>query len=81
MLVDFHPFTYWTAVPWPSYASPDQWNRAVDAYNSWLNFYVGPWLQTWAWADSRDPGKIGVAFKYDQDRMIFVLAWSIVRED
>ena len=76
MLIDLHPFVYKTAIPWPSYARPDQWQQAVDQYNSWLRLYVGPWLQTWAWTDSLDPDKVGVAFKYDQDRMIFVLAWS-----
>jgi hypothetical protein len=81
MLIDLHPFVYKTAIPWPSYARPDQWQQAVDQYNSWLRLYVGPWLQTWAWSDSRDPDKIGVAFKYDQDRMIFVLAWSGLDSD
>ena len=81
MLVDLHPFVYKTAIAWPSYANPDQWQMAVDQYNQWLKLYVGPWLQTWAWSDSRDPDKIGVAFKYDQDRMIFVLAWSGIDSD
>ena len=76
MLIDLHPFVYKTAVPWPLYASPDHWQQAVDQYNAWLRMYVGPWLHTWAWSDSYDPNKIGVAFKYDQDRMIFVLAWA-----
>jgi hypothetical protein len=76
MLIDLHPFVYTTAIPWPSYARPDHWQQAVDAYNQWLTAYVGPWLRAWAWTDSHDPDRIGVAFKYDQDRMIFVLAWT-----
>lgn len=79
MLIDLHPFAYVAQVPWPVYASPDHWHEAVDAYNAWLKLYVGPWLQTWAWSDSYDPNKIGVAFKYDQDRMVFVLAWSTTK--
>lgn len=77
MLVDLHYFTHRAAVPWPT-ASDMQidWVQGVRTIESWLNNNVGQHLLNWAWDDSNNTYYLGVAFKWDQDRLLFVLAWS-----
>jgi hypothetical protein len=77
MLVDLHCFTHRASVSWPEAASLQaDWVYRVCVIESWLNGNVGQRLTNWAWDDSNNNFCIGVAFKWDQDRLLFVLAWS-----
>lgn len=72
MLWDRHWFLYRAQIPWPH----DNWPEAVTLVESWLNHSVGSHYQVWAWDDSGSSQRIGVAFRWDQDRLLFVLAWQ-----
>jgi hypothetical protein len=77
MLVDLHYFTHCAAVPWPNLSNSQvDWINGVRTIESWLNDNIGHRLLNWAWDDSKNNCYIGVAFKWDQDRLLFVLAWS-----
>ena len=77
MLIDWHGFEYHASVPWPVLdQSQTDWIQSLDLIQCWLQDRVGGHYRTWAWNDSGDPGKIGVAFRWDRDRSLFVLAWG-----
>lgn len=78
MLIDHHDFPYSAVVPWPC---PEMnhvvdWIYGVESIESWLNTNVGHHYQHWAWNDSQASSKIGVAFRYDRDRCLFLLTWD-----
>jgi len=77
MLIDHHGFLYHAAVPWP-FLDEDQmdWEAGVRNIETWLHCHVGSWMQHWAWADSAENSKIGVAFRWDQDRLLFLISWN-----
>ena len=77
MLVDYHAFEYRASVPWPR-ASAQQidWELGVRTIESWLTGHVGARLHKWAWNDSGEIYQIGVGFRWEQDRLLFVLAWG-----
>jgi len=76
-LLDCHPFCYTVSVPWPVVDSeqPD-WDLGVHLIESWLDACVGRRLTTWAWTDSADTYQLGVGFRWQQDRTLFVLRWG-----
>ena len=76
MLPEKHFFQHRASVPWP-YLDQDQldWERGVTTIESWLNERVGGHLTQWAWDRSDHPYYIGVGFRWDQDRMLFLLRW------
>jgi hypothetical protein len=77
MLVDRHAFVYTATVPWPAGIVPQlDWIQGVELVESWLQTHVGKHYVTWAWNDSKSSYQLGVAFKWDQDRSIFVLTWA-----
>jgi len=77
MLLDKHPFQYCATVPWPVVNEPQiDWVQGIQVVESWLNNHVGPRLKHWAWHDSQQMYHVGVAFKWDQDRLLFVIAWT-----
>lgn len=79
MLIDHHPFVYHASVPWPRLGiDKDQidWIQAINDIEHWLVDHVGHRLQTWAWNDSNAGSMIGVGFRWDQHRLLFVLTWS-----
>lgn len=77
MLIDHHGFKYHAAVPWPCLDRPQRdWVNDIDTIQTWLQDRVGGHYRVWAWNDSGDPGKIGVAFRWDHDRSLFVLVWG-----
>lgn len=76
MLVDHHGFVYSTAVPWPCHNDQMDWEVGIREIKDWLNENVGPWMQQWAWSDSHESSRIGVAFRWDSDRTLFVLVWG-----
>lgn len=77
MLIDWHVFEHRASVPWPNLNQAQlDWVAGIDTIESWLKDRVGGHYRVWAWSDSGDPGRIGVAFRWDQDRSLFVLAWA-----
>lgn len=77
MLLDRHPFQYCATVPWPSLGQEQlDWILGIQTVENWLNDRIGPRLIHWAWNDSQQMYHVGVAFKRDQDRLLFVIAWT-----
>lgn len=76
MLVDHHRFVYVAAVPWPHWEDQMDWEIGIREIQIWLTGNVGPWMQRWAWSDSQSSSQIGVAFRWDPDRTLFVLTWG-----
>ena len=79
MLIDYHhPFVYHAAVPWPRFDGDPQidWTKGIAEIEYWLINHIGQRFQTWAWSDSHSGGKIGVGFRWDQHRSLFILTWS-----
>ena len=77
MLVDWHKFPYHATVPWPIENSYQvDWVESLVTLEDWLKQCVGARYATWAYADCSILYNIGVAFKWDQDRTLFVMTWS-----
>jgi len=78
MLVDSHTFQYPAQIPWPIYNSTQiDWIEGLFAIETWLRECVGPRYAQWAYNDCSELYNIGVAFKWNQDRTLFVLTWSV----
>jgi len=73
MLVDYHQFAHSATIPWP--CADRDWQQGVRHVESWLQSHVGSRLKVWAWHDSGQSQCLGVAFRWDQDRLLFVLTW------
>lgn len=76
MLVDRHGFLYTASIPWPHGSRVNAWQEGVHLIDTWLNSHVGVRLCHWAWTDSGSSYQIGVAFKWDCDRLLFLMTWS-----
>jgi hypothetical protein len=77
MLVDCHAFQYHAQIPWPSIQSDQMdWINGLLLIEDWLRESIGPRYTRWAYHDCPALYNIGIAFKWDQDRTLFVLAWS-----
>jgi hypothetical protein len=77
MLIDRHYFQYTANVPWPKMLSEQlDWISGINCVEQWLNSYIGSHYIRWAWHDSEFSYHIGVAFKLDSDRSLFVLTWA-----
>lgn len=77
MIIDWHTFQYQTAVPWPTvYYQPLTWDEGLCLVEDWLKVCVGPRYKQWAYTDSGESYYIGVAFKWEYDKTLFVLTWS-----
>jgi hypothetical protein len=77
MLVDRHTFQYHAQIPWPVQDSAQiDWIQGLLIIEDWLRECVGPRYANWAYNDCHALYNIGVAFKWDQDRTLFVLTWS-----
>jgi hypothetical protein len=77
MLIDIHQFVYTATVPWPYRSDPQQdWIGGIYLVQFWLEQNVGQHHACWAWDDSGHNYRVGVAFRWDRDRSLFVLAWS-----
>jgi len=77
MLVDWHRFPYNAIIPWPNHEYQQDWVNSLIVVEDWLKQCVGSRYTTWAYADCDILYNIGVAFKWDQDRTLFVLTWSV----
>jgi hypothetical protein len=77
MLVDWHRFPYHATIPWPIYDSDQyDWVESLITVEDWLKQCVGARYATWAYNDCDILYNIGIAFKWDQDRTLFVMTWS-----
>ena len=77
MYVDRHHFQYTARVPWPKGTSDQiDWVAGIECVENWLNSRIGSHYIKWAWHDSEFTYHIGVAFKWDYDRSLFVLTWA-----
>lgn len=77
MLVDWHRFQYHATIPWPM--SDDRqadWIQGISLIEDWLRQRVGPRYATWAYDDCNILNNIGVAFRWDTHRTLFVLTWT-----
>lgn len=76
-LMDLHPFRYTAQVPWPTIDSDQvDWDLGVHLVEKWLTQNVGSRLSTWAWDDSGDNYLLGVGFRWEQHKTLFVLRWK-----
>jgi hypothetical protein len=77
MLVDLHHFQYHAQIPWPISSNTQvDWVESLLHIEDWLRQCIGPRYTRWAYHDCPALYNIGIAFKWDQDRTLFVLAWS-----
>jgi hypothetical protein len=77
MLWDLHCFQYRAAVPCPQDLLGDaDWHHGVDAIEHWLRQRVGSHYESWAWDDPGRLHRIGVAFRWDRDRTLFLICWQ-----
>jgi hypothetical protein len=77
MLIDRHGFVYTASVPWPDeIVATSNWHHGIKIFDNWLRDHVGTRLSDWAWTDSGNSLNVGVAFRWDQDRLLFVMIWS-----
>jgi len=65
-------------VPWPG--KPDNlqvdWVWGIEQIEDWLQQCIGSRHHLWAWDDCPITYNLGVAFKWNKDRTLFVLTWS-----
>ena len=72
-----HNFNYVADVDWPrTELAQMDWITGIHEVESWLLSYTGPKYSRWTWATAREVYHIGVAFKYDKHRTLFLLTWS-----
>ena len=78
MLIDRHFFKYHATVPWPVTECGPQinWVAGVELLEIWLQDNVGTRPCVWAWNDGQSCYQIGVAFKWEQHRSLFLLKWA-----
>lgn len=78
MLIDWHTFEFHASVPWPHVSNNSEilWSNGVREIECWLSQRVGERYVTWAWTNSQHNYHIGVAFRWDQDRLMFVTTWT-----
>jgi len=78
MLIDQHFFQYAASVSWPAVDNNQQlnWVAGVEILEHWLQTNVGKRPSVWAWHDGQSCYRIGVAFRWEQDRTLFLLRWT-----
>jgi hypothetical protein len=77
MLIDFPRFDHPASVPWPNRDSAQlDWIAGIQEIESWLRGNVGSHHVAWHWTDSGASHLIGVSFRWNQDRTLFVLTWG-----
>ncbi len=82
-LIDFPTpyFPHLAVAPWPIITrAPGQvdWVDSIDTMEQWLERFVGPHLQRWAYATTQEQQywQACIAFNRAQDRTLFVLRWA-----
>lgn len=77
MLKDWHTFPYCASVPWPTFgAAQIDWVHSIQEIEHWLNRRIGPHWAHWAWDQAVHQYQIGVAFRQERDRLLFVMTWN-----
>lgn len=77
MLIEHSQFDHYASVPWPSMDQHQlDWIYGVEQIERWLLQNVGSHFANWTWADSGGCYRIGVGFRRDQDKFLFVLVWA-----
>ena len=77
MLIDYHQFAYQARVPWPQPQEPQvNWIYGIETIEYWLRHNVGSRWCNWAWCDSDQAQRVGVAFRRQQDCCLFILTWD-----
>lgn len=77
MLVDWHKFQFHATVPWPMPATTQvDWVQGLYSVEEWLKQCIGPRYSVWAYDDCEIMYNIGVAFRWDEHRTLFMLTWS-----
>jgi len=72
-----HNFTYTADIDWPrTELAQMDWITGIQQVEEWLVNYTGPKYSHWTWHTAREIYHIGVAFKYDRHKMLFLLYWS-----
>jgi hypothetical protein len=79
-LPELHSFQYRAWAPWPLADQAQQdWVSSLERVDDWLVRCVGPHHSHWAWdrVDLAQQGNyLGVAFRWDKHRTLFLLRWS-----
>jgi len=74
---DIHGFEFIADVAWPGVIGEQlDWVSGVMDVEQWLLNYTGPKYERWAWHRATECYHIGVAFKYDKHRTLFLLNWN-----
>jgi len=78
-LPDWTDFQYRARVPWPQPPSGQlDWLWQEETITAWLNGHVGSRWTRWAWSTDAEhrSWEACVAFRWDQDRLLFVMRWG-----
>jgi len=74
---DLHGFEYIADITWPNYGQAQlDWISGILDVEQWLLHYAGAKYDRWAWHRAVECYHIGVAFKYDKHRTLFLLTYS-----
>jgi hypothetical protein len=74
---DQHNFEFIADIQWPgTHGQQLDWITGVTSIEHWLLNYTGPKYQRWAWHWAQECYHVGVAFKYDKHRTLFLLTWT-----
>lgn len=77
MLIDYHQFVHQAQVPWPHLQHTQvDWAYSIETLEIWLQHNVGSRWCNWAWSDSVQTQRVGVAFRHQQDCCLFILMWD-----
>lgn len=73
---DLHNFEYIADIHWPCPRGEQiDWVTGVVSVEDWLLIYTGAKYERRAWHRASDCYNVGVAFKYDKHRTLFLLEW------
>lgn len=73
MLPELHNFAHCASVRCPSVSD---WSHSVLTIEQWLNQFVGSHHKVWAWHTSACLYELGVAFRWQQHKLLFVMRWA-----
>jgi hypothetical protein len=74
---DQHEFLYTANIRWPGCTCEQlDWITGIQDVELWLLQYAGPKYQRWAWHMAQNCYDIGVAFKYDKHRTLFLINYA-----
>ena len=72
-----HDFAHAAEIPWPAGRDTQlDWIIGIHSVEQWLEQYIGSKYQRWAWHMATNCYNVGVAFKYDKHRTLFLIHYS-----